>query len=336
MRLFGYVLKCFVVVSLLPVLSPATLPMAEAGGPSGYFTNITPVLVDPNFSDFAFSPSPDGLTMYFTSFNRSNPPGNQDNFVATRSDVESTFGNIQSLGSPVNSPQNEGVGAISPDGKTLYFDSERPGGFGGIDMYQATRASIDLPFDTVTNLGPGVNTDLGEGPARVSADQLTMVFSRFEQDVLDIWMATRSSVVEPFGNATKILVTPYKDWTPSLSTDKLTLFLSDWVFDPPRPGSVGDSVDIWVSTRASENDPFGTPVNLNVMWPGSLVNTPAIEGFAYISSDWPAYGSKLYYASNGLTGALVADGFQATWVPEPGSLLLILVGLAAFTVGRQR
>jgi hypothetical protein len=200
----------------------------------------------------------------------------------------------------------------------------------------ASETRADVPKGFFTNLGPGVNTNLGEGPARVLPDQKTIVFSRFEPNALDVWIATRATAMDPFGNATKILQTPYKDWTPSLSTDKLTLFISDWVFDPPRPGAVGDSVDLWVSTRASENDPFGPVVNLNEMWPGTQVNTPSVEGFAYISPDWPAFGSKLYYASNGLTGELVADLFQATWVPEPSGIGIAILGVMAFAGMRRR
>lgn len=47
--------------------------------------------------------------------------------------------------------------AFSPDGETLYFASNRPGGHGGIDLYKATKiASGD--FGNVQNLGPEINT----------------------------------------------------------------------------------------------------------------------------------------------------------------------------------
>jgi Tol biopolymer transport system component len=280
--------------------------------------------VNAAFSDFGPAGSADGLTMYFTSFNRTDPP--QDIFVATRSDMADHFGDIQSLGPPVNSQHLEGVGSISPNEKTLYFDSNRPGGIGDSnDIYQATRENIGDPFDNVTSLGPGVNSSFHDGAPRVTPDGKVIVFDRDEIEARDIWMARRGSIMEPFGDATRVLATEYADWFPSISADKLTLFLSDWVFDPLRPGSVDDSVDIWVSTRASEDDPFGPPVNLNAMWPGTAVNTASIEGVPYISPDWPARGSILYYASNELTGELVADIFQATWVPEPATWVITMM-----------
>jgi peptidoglycan-associated lipoprotein len=47
--------------------------------------------------------------------------------------------------------------AFSPDGKTLYFASNRPGGRGGIDLYQATILA-NGDFGNVQNMGPDINT----------------------------------------------------------------------------------------------------------------------------------------------------------------------------------
>ncbi len=46
---------------------------------------------------------------------------------------------------------------FSPDGKTLYFSSNRKGGYGGIDLYKAN-FSGDTSFTNVTNLGSKINT----------------------------------------------------------------------------------------------------------------------------------------------------------------------------------
>jgi peptidoglycan-associated lipoprotein len=47
--------------------------------------------------------------------------------------------------------------AFSPDGETLYFASNRPGGYGGTDLYKATRVA-NGDFGNVQNLGPEINT----------------------------------------------------------------------------------------------------------------------------------------------------------------------------------
>ena len=295
--------------------------------PQGFFTDVTPVLADPSFSDFLAAASPDGLTLYFSTFNRS---GSQDIFVATRLDTGSAFGDIQPLGLPINTSQTENVGYISPDGKTIYFGSDRDGSE-SFDLYQATRESVDDAFDNVTGLGPGVNTAFGENVPRLTPDGKTIVFHRSDpaDPQRDIWMASRGSTGEMFGEAELILATEFQDWFPSISADGRTLFFSDWVFDAPRPGGLGNG-DIWVSYRPSADEPFGEVVNLNDMFPGTEVNGSFVDGAPYISPDWPAPGSKLYFVSNSLTEPeLIADVFQATWVPEPSTMLLLFWGLIA-------
>jgi peptidoglycan-associated lipoprotein len=47
--------------------------------------------------------------------------------------------------------------AFSPDGETIYFASNRPGGYGGLDLYKATRLA-NGDFGNVQNLGPEINT----------------------------------------------------------------------------------------------------------------------------------------------------------------------------------
>jgi len=48
--------------------------------------------------------------------------------------------------------------SLSFDEQTLYFASDMKGGFGGFDLYKATRSSKGGKFDNVENLGPLINT----------------------------------------------------------------------------------------------------------------------------------------------------------------------------------
>lgn len=48
--------------------------------------------------------------------------------------------------------------ALSPDGQTLYFVSDIPGGLGGKDIYSATRTSPGSPWSRPENLGTDINT----------------------------------------------------------------------------------------------------------------------------------------------------------------------------------
>jgi len=45
------------------------------------------------------------------------------------------------LGPGVNTPYGERAPFLSADGETLYFTSDRPGGFGGNDFYMTQRGS---------------------------------------------------------------------------------------------------------------------------------------------------------------------------------------------------
>jgi len=50
-----------------------------------------------------------------------------------------TFGELTNLGPTVNSSSHDSAPSISADGLTLFFDSDRPGGHGGIDIWITTQ-----------------------------------------------------------------------------------------------------------------------------------------------------------------------------------------------------
>lgn len=57
------------------------------------------------------------------------------------------------LGPVINSASSDQGPAISKDGLTLYFHSNRPGGLGAFDMWVSQRASVDDPWGAPVNLG---------------------------------------------------------------------------------------------------------------------------------------------------------------------------------------
>jgi len=76
----------------------------------------------------------------------------------------------------INSNYWEGSICFSPDEKTVYFSSERPGGQGGRDIWFA-QLMPDGIYGNIRNLGITINTSFDEDAPFVTADGNTMFFS---------------------------------------------------------------------------------------------------------------------------------------------------------------
>ncbi len=75
----------------------------------------------------------------------------------------------------INSDYLESTASISPDGKTLYFASNRPGGYGGMDLYKAEKR--DGKWSKAQNLGPTINTRNDEDAPYIHPDGKTLFFT---------------------------------------------------------------------------------------------------------------------------------------------------------------
>ncbi|SEQ81567.1 OmpA family protein [Neolewinella agarilytica] len=78
--------------------------------------------------------SNDGRTLYFSSEGHQNL-GDQDIFMSWWDEIEGRFTRAINLGPPVNGPHRELGFHLTSDGKTGYVASNRPGGYGGLDIY---------------------------------------------------------------------------------------------------------------------------------------------------------------------------------------------------------
>ena len=77
---------------------------------------------------------------------------------------------------PINTQYHESSASISPDGKTLYFVSDRPGGIGARDIWYCTLGA-DGKWGDATNIGAPVNTGLDEEGIFIHPDGKTIYFS---------------------------------------------------------------------------------------------------------------------------------------------------------------
>lgn len=83
---------------------------------------------------------------------------------------------LKQFGSNINSKYWESHGCLSADNNFLYFVSNRPGGFGGRDIYRCAK----LPngnWSNAQNLGSTINTSQDEEGAFIEADGKTLIFS---------------------------------------------------------------------------------------------------------------------------------------------------------------
>jgi len=85
----------------------------------------------------------DGLEFFVTSTRPNGRIGKNDIWVSTRDSTLEPWSTPVNLGPTVNYPGYiTGAPALSWDGTTLYFYSDRPGGFGGRDLNVSTREKL--------------------------------------------------------------------------------------------------------------------------------------------------------------------------------------------------
>lgn len=87
-----------------------------------------------------------------------------------------SFSRPQRIPEPINSEFSENSGTFSPDGKKIYFSSNRPGGYGGYDIYESEYLG-DGKWSYPRNLGPQVNTEYDEICPFLLKDGITLYFS---------------------------------------------------------------------------------------------------------------------------------------------------------------
>ncbi len=85
---------------------------------------------------------------------------------------------------------------ISHDGRTIFFQSDRPGGKGDIDIWVATRPSVFESWTTPINL-EGVNSEYSEQMPTISSDGMTLIFMSDRPGGFgggDLWFCTRTKL----------------------------------------------------------------------------------------------------------------------------------------------
>jgi hypothetical protein len=271
--------------------SPAIEAVAQAGRSSWEWSEpvwLGPVVNSPA-RDLNPELSPDGLSLYFTSFR----DGTADIYVSQRASESCTWGAPVKLPPPINGDANQFSPDISPDGHHLYFGSSGHGGFGNGDLFVSYREdpTDDFGWGPPVNLGPAVNTEVEEqGPQFVAAGGGTLYFNRqlMPTRVFAIPM-TIDGLVSGEAAAVDELNHPTANTSEvAVRADGRELF-----FWSPRPGTIGGT-DIFVSTRPTPKSPWSVPRTV-----GRPVNHEGSDLVVALSTD-----GKTMILSTGRPGGL--------------------------------
>lgn len=91
--------------------------------------------------------------------------------------VGNTWSKPKKMNKNINTKAHESSASYSNDGKTLYFVSNKDGGFGNHDMYVTKWDSETMDWGPATNLGPTLNTKYNEEAVLIHPDGKTLYFS---------------------------------------------------------------------------------------------------------------------------------------------------------------
>ena len=298
-----------IILLVLALLTAPATNIANADFTFGTPVNLGPV-VNTSASDVTPNTSTDGLSLFFSS-DRPGGYGDRDIWVTTRATTNDDWGIPVNLGPTINSSSRDSAPSISVDGLSLFFDSVLPGGYGDTDIWVSTRPTLSDPWGEPENLGPIVNSPYRDSGPSISYDGLELYFGDIGVGPFrpggygggDLWVTKRATTNDEWSDPVNLgpnVNTSTFDAAVNISADGLVLF-----FMSRRDGGYG-GLDIWLTRRATKDDPWGIPVNL-----GPPVNTSDNDVHPSISAD----GSTFYFASNRSGGSGGSDLCQVSIEP---------------------
>jgi outer membrane protein OmpA-like peptidoglycan-associated protein len=272
-------------------------------------------------ANFAYTPKPDGLTakVQHVTFEMTSYPvaavkivlqpglvpgpneidaiGISDNNAPIQAEINLAQNVIveprENLGAGINSPYDEVLPVISPDGKTLYVDRKNhPQNYGPSDNIWFSTQDRDGNWQPLQNIGPVLNNGYGSFVASVTPDGNTLLlggtYHSKEPEHFGLWLTHRTASGWSYPNEVLVrdFYTRAKFVEFCLSNDGRTIILS-----LDRMDSYGGK-DLYVSFLQPDGT-WSVPKDL-----GFEVNTSADEATPFLAAD----GKTLYFASEGFAG----------------------------------
>ena len=134
-----------------------------------------------------------GSKLYFNI--ESNTPGYLDDLAVSDYDPDTDQFSAYTRITELNTQYYEDAPWVSSDGKLILFQSDRPGGYGGTDIWCAFWDEGSQKWGSITNLGPNVNTSEHERFPRIAEDAQLLFFIRD-------WTLLQAPISEPAIEAT--------------------------------------------------------------------------------------------------------------------------------------
>ncbi|TGN00858.1 OmpA family protein [Leptospira yasudae] len=224
------------------------------------------------------------------------------------------------FGQPLNTQNDEYNPIISPDGKYVVFQSNRPGGEGGMDLWISENvrymdkeipAEWTKPVNMNQNIReelrrpsvPGVrkpnlfNSNAFEGGVSILFDAnhapseiyftstINTAVGRTGFEGLNIYKTVKDKKTGRWADPEHLneINSNFNEKMPAISPDGNFL-----IFSSDRPGGYGD-FDLWISVRNTKNGTWSQPKNL-----GAPLNSSESDILPFIHQD----GEQLYFSSN--------------------------------------
>ena len=235
-----------------------------------------------------------------------------------------------------NNEYSVGQPCLTPDGKTMYFTSDMPGGYGGADIYRTTKDEKGA-WGKAENLGNKINTEGDEMFPFIEENNEVMFFTsngRFGLGGLDIFIcAVNGAGFGPVVNAGYPLNTLYDDFAVIVDSK-----LSKGYFSSNRSGGSGGddiysfdllkSLDIGKKIMGIAQDKEGNTISKTFIKllddKGNLIDTMTTKDngtftfFAESDKNFKLIGIKETYSD----GDTIANTFGKEFIVKANVILL--------------
>ena len=182
--------------------------------------------------------------------------------------------------------------SISPNGLSLYFGSNRPGGIPGADrqdIWVSRRAGLDAPWEEPRNLGPNINSEFRDNSPKISRDGHWLIFGSMRptgkcvaDSQVEFYISYRENAEDDFAWEPAVhfgcqLSGRGENLSPAFFHDD-DKGITTMYFSSPRTGNSLLSSEIYMSTRRFHGD-FGPPALVPEL------NSPVADSGPWIRAD---------------------------------------------------